>query len=73
MINGLTVEEYNAREKRRASIVARLHGYMNWEPGDTPERLKAAYSEITGEALPQPRGRAGCQRGGSQGRAASTD
>ena len=27
MINGMTVEDYNAREKRRASIVARLHGY----------------------------------------------
>ena len=50
MINGMTVEEFNARERRRASIVARLHGYTPWEPGDTEEGLKTAYSEITGEA-----------------------
>ena len=49
MINGMTVEEYNAREKRRASIVAKLHGYVPWESGDTEEGLKAAYSEIAGE------------------------
>ena len=50
MINGMTVEEYNAREKRRASIVSRLHGYVPWEPGDTEEGLEAAYSELTGES-----------------------
>ena len=49
MINGKTVEEYNAREKRRASIVARLHGYTPMEPGDTWESLKADYLELTGE------------------------
>ena len=38
-----TVEEFNAREKRRASIVARLHGYTPWESGDTKEGLKAEY------------------------------
>ena len=32
-----TVEDFNAREKRRASIVARLHGYTPWESGDTEE------------------------------------
>ena len=44
-----TVEEFNAREKRRASIVARLHGYTPWESGDTEEGLKTAFREITGE------------------------
>ena len=28
MINGMTVEEYNARERRRSSCVAKLHGYI---------------------------------------------
>ena len=49
MINGMTVEDYNAREKRRASIVARLHGYTPLETGDTQEGLRAEYLEITGE------------------------
>ena len=50
MINGMTVEEYNAKERLRGSIVAKLHGYTPWEAGDTEEGLKAAYSEITGES-----------------------
>ena len=49
MINGMTVEEYNAQERRRAFIVARLNGYVPWEPGDTEESLKAAHLELTGE------------------------
>ena len=50
MTNGMTVEEYNAREKRRGSIVAKLHGYTPMEDGDTEESLQAEYLEITGEA-----------------------
>ena len=49
MINGMTVEDFNARERLRAAIVAKLHGYTPWAPGDTEEGLKAAYSEITEE------------------------
>ena len=45
-----TVEDFNAREKHRASIVARLHGYTPWETGDTEEALKAEYEALTGEA-----------------------
>ena len=45
-----TVEDFNAREKRRASIVARLHGYTPWQTGDTEEALKAEYEALTGEA-----------------------
>ena len=45
-----TVEDFNAREKRRASIVARLHGYTPWQTGDTEESLKAEYEALTGEA-----------------------
>ena len=50
MINGMTVEEYNAREKQRASIVAKLHGYTPMEDGDTEESLKAEHLALTGEA-----------------------
>ena len=50
MINGMTVEEYNAKERRRGSIVAKLHGYTPMEDGDTEESLQAEYLEITGEA-----------------------
>ena len=50
MINGMTVEEYNARERRRGSIVAKLHGYTPMEDGDTDESLQAEYLEITGES-----------------------
>ena len=46
MINGMTVEEYNDKERRRSSIVARLHGYTPMEDGDTEEALKAEYLEI---------------------------
>ena len=46
MINGLTVNEYNARERLRASIVARLHGNP---PFDEEEGLKAQFLELTGE------------------------
>ena len=49
MINGMTVEEYNARERRRGSIVAKLHGYTPLEESDTEEALQAEYLEITGE------------------------
>ena len=38
------------QEKRRASIVARLRGYMPFEPRDTVEGLKAEYLAHTGEA-----------------------
>ena len=48
MIDGMTVEDYNAREKRRASIVARLHGYTPWEAGDTETGLMARFFELTG-------------------------
>ena len=50
MVDGMTVEEYNAREKQRASIVAKLHGYTPMEDGDTEESLKAEYEALTGEA-----------------------
>ena len=50
MINGMTVEEYNAREKQRASIVAKLHGYIPFDEGDTEESLKAEHEALTGEA-----------------------
>ena len=50
MIDGMTVEEYNAREKRRASIVARLHGYTPWEAGDTETGLMARFFELTGKS-----------------------
>ena len=49
MINGMTVEEYNARERRRGSIVAKLHGYIPLDYGDTEASLTAEYLEITGE------------------------
>ena len=49
MIDGMTVEEYNARERRRGSIVAKLHGYTPLEESDTEEALQAEYLEITGE------------------------
>ena len=50
MINGKTVEEYNAMQRQRGYIVSRLHGYEAMEEGDTEESLKAAYLELTGEA-----------------------
>ena len=49
MIDGLTAEEYNAREHRRGSIVAKLHGYTPFDAGDTQESLKAEHLAITGE------------------------
>ena len=50
MTNGMTADEFNARERRRGSIVAKLHGYTPMEDGDTEESLQAEYLEITGEA-----------------------
>ena len=50
MINGLTVEEYNARERLRGYIVAKLHGYISLEFGETEGQLKARFLELTGEA-----------------------
>ena len=50
MIDGMTVEEYNARERRRGSIVAKLHGYTPLEESDTEEALAAEYLVITGDA-----------------------
>ena len=50
MVNGMTVEEFNAHEKRRASIVAKLHGYIPFDEGDTEESLKAEFLELTGVA-----------------------
>ena len=49
MINGKTVEEYNAWQRQRGYIVSRLHGYEAMEEGDTVESLKADYLELTGE------------------------
>ena len=49
MINGMTVEEYNAKERLRGSIVAKLHGYTPFDEDDTVESLKAEHLEITGE------------------------
>ena len=54
MINGMTVEEYNAKERLRGSIVAKLHGYIPFNAGDTKESLKAEFSEITGETYRSP-------------------
>ena len=50
MINGLTVEEYNAKERLRGSLVAKLYGYTPFDYGDTEEGLKTKYLELTGEA-----------------------
>ena len=44
------VDEFNTREKQRASIVAKLHGYIPFDEGDTEESLKAAHLALTGEA-----------------------
>ena len=38
------------REYQRASIVAKLHGYIPFDEGDTEESLKAAHLALTGEA-----------------------
>ena len=35
VINGMTVDDFNAHEKQRASIVAKLHGYIPFDDGDT--------------------------------------
>ena len=50
MIDGMTAEEYNAKERLRSAIVAKLHGYTPMEDGDTEESLKAEHLELTGEA-----------------------
>ena len=50
MINGLTVEEYNARERLRGSIVAKLHGYTAFDEGETEDGLKAQFLALTGES-----------------------
>ena len=73
MINGMSVENFNAREKRRASIVAKLHDYIPFGEGDTEESLKAQYLAADRRSLPQPRGRASRQCAGSQGSAAAAD
>ena len=54
MINGMTVEDFNAREHRRASCVAKLHGYTPFDGSDTQESLKAEYEALTGEAYRTP-------------------
>ena len=59
-----TVEDFNAREKLRASIVARLHGYTPWETGDTEEALKAEYEALTGEAYRSREEEQAANRGG---------
>ena len=46
----MTTEEYNAKERRRGSIVAKLHGHTPMEGGDTEEALKAEHLALTGEA-----------------------
>ena len=38
------------REYQRASIVAKLHGYIPYDEGDTEESLKAEHLALTGEA-----------------------
>ena len=50
MIDGMTAEEYNAKERQRSSIVAKLHGYTPMDDGDTEESLKAEHLALTGEA-----------------------
>ena len=50
MISGMTVEEYNAKERLRGSLVAKLHGYTPMEEGDTEKSLKTEYEALTGEA-----------------------
>ena len=42
--------EWNAWERQRSSLIARLHGYTDYEPGDTFESLKAAYEAHIGGA-----------------------
>ena len=50
MINGLTAEEYNARERLRGSIVAKLHGYTPFDEGETETGLMAQFFELTGKS-----------------------
>ena len=49
MINGQTVEEYNAMQRERGSIVSKLHGYKAYSRDDTMESLKAEFLALTGE------------------------
>ena len=44
-----TAYEHNARERQRASVVAKLRGYVKFREGDTEEALKAQHLELTGE------------------------
>ena len=50
MVDGMTVEEYNAKEQRRGAIVAKLHGYTPFDDSDTEESLKAEHLALTGVA-----------------------
>ena len=50
MINGMTVEEFNTQVRQRSSCVAKLHGYIPFDEGDTEESLKAEYEALSGEA-----------------------
>ena len=45
----MTAEEHNEKERQRASIVARLRGYTQFNVGDTREALIAEYQQLTGE------------------------
>ena len=73
MINGLTVEEYNARERLRGSIVAKLHGYTPFDYGDTEEGLKTKYLELTGEAYRTQEEEQAANLRGGQGTATTAD
>ena len=50
MIDGLTAEEYNAQQRLRGSIVAKLHGYTPFDGGETEDGLKAQFLALTGES-----------------------
>ena len=51
-LNGLTVEQFNAREKKRASMVAKIYGYVPMAEGETEAGLYAEYEALMGKPLP---------------------
>ena len=48
MINGMTVDEINAQEKYRASVVAKLNGFVPYDDGDTEDKLLAEFERLHG-------------------------
>ena len=48
LASGVLASEWNAWERKRSSLLARLRGYSEYEAGDTFESLKAAYESHIG-------------------------